>query len=327
MAEVLSDSEIQKLIGTVIVNGDPGSVRPNAYVLRLGGEGEFINTGKEFRLGQNEKKKGVKIAPGHAVGMTALETIDFRRETVEKTYPGCDLHGILSPTTDLAREGIVAPATQIDAGYCGTLNWTLTNTSAAERRFTFGERIYRLMILKLKEGERPAEPYKGYYQEKTGYVRSQRTGAPVGMKEAEWEDGFEREGPEMILETLIKSGYPWNMLGQQFKTIDQQFKTVTSEYAEIHDSISQLTTQIASIKEKQGGVADVVRSVLKDESKALRNDTLVTVSTLLAGFSGAAMTFYSSDRAVEIVKANGIYIGLAVLVCAITAFMYVNKRR
>lgn len=32
MAIILNDEEIGKLIGTVIVNGDPECIRPNSYV-------------------------------------------------------------------------------------------------------------------------------------------------------------------------------------------------------------------------------------------------------------------------------------------------------
>ena len=47
MAELLNDREIMNILGSVIVNGDPKSVRPNSYVLRLGSNGEFLTTGKE----------------------------------------------------------------------------------------------------------------------------------------------------------------------------------------------------------------------------------------------------------------------------------------
>src|SRR6266542_2085425 len=158
MATILNDTELKKLIGTVIIDGDITSIRPNSYVLRLGNEGEFLNAGKTFELGKS--KKGIRISPGHSVAVTALETIDFRPATVQKLYPGCALHAFISPTTDLSREGIVAPTTQIDAGYNGTLNWTITNSSNEERRFLYGERLYRLTILKLEAGEVPVKPYE-----------------------------------------------------------------------------------------------------------------------------------------------------------------------
>ncbi len=77
MATILSDTEIKQLLGTVIVDGDASCIRPNAYVLRLGPVGEFLSTGKEFTIGS--KKKGLRIQPGHSVGVTAHETLDFRR--------------------------------------------------------------------------------------------------------------------------------------------------------------------------------------------------------------------------------------------------------
>ena len=48
MAQLLSDQEIRSVLGTIIKDGDPSSVRPNSYVLRLGSAGEYLTTGKEF---------------------------------------------------------------------------------------------------------------------------------------------------------------------------------------------------------------------------------------------------------------------------------------
>jgi deoxycytidine triphosphate deaminase len=327
VAEILNDAELKRLIGKVIVNGDEACIRPNSYVLRLGGEGEFISTGKEFKLAENGKKKGVKLAPGHAIGMTAMETLDFRRETVEDLFPDSDLHAFLSPTTDLSREGVVAPTTQVDAGYFGTLNWTLTNSSSIERRFTIGERIYRLTVLKLAKGERPDRLYDGQYQSRTGYVRSQRKGAPVGMKESEWEDGFEKEGPEAILDNLISAGYPWNRLGEQFRLIDQQFKTVTNEYGEIRDSIESMNQQMALLKEKQSNVADVVREVLRGERQSLRNDTLVSVGTVLALMVGMGLTIHTSPALSAVVSTYGAAIGIGIIVAAVGVAAFSNRRR
>lgn len=172
MATILNDIELEKLIGEVIVNGNTDCLRPNSYILRLGAEGEFINTGKPFKLG--DKKKGIRIPPGHSVGVTSFETLNFQRDVIHKIFPGEDFHAFISPTTDLSREGIVVATTQIDAGYHGTPNWTLTNTSSDERRFIFKERLFRLTIFKLEKGETPGNLYTGDYQSKTGYVPSRR---------------------------------------------------------------------------------------------------------------------------------------------------------
>jgi deoxycytidine triphosphate deaminase len=169
--KILSDIEIKKLIGKVIIGGDESCVRFNAYIMRLGSEGVIHNTGEEFEL-SNKKKKEIVIPQGHSVGVVALETIDFKRDAVRELYPENDLCGSLWPTRELLREGIVVPATHVDAGYAGTLKWTLTNTASVDRRYLCGERICRLTIYRLEVDEIPEFPYEGDYQGTTGYVRS-----------------------------------------------------------------------------------------------------------------------------------------------------------
>jgi deoxycytidine triphosphate deaminase len=330
MATILNDNELKKLLGTVITNGDPSSVRPNSYVLRLGDEGEFLNASKEFTLGKT--KKGIRVPPGHSVAITSLETIDFRPGTVEKIYPGCALHAILSPCTDLSREGIVAPTTQIDAGYHGTLNWTITNTSNQERRFLQKERIYRVTILKLEEGEVPLKCYEGSYQGQTGYVRSRRTGAPVGMRDNEWEDAVAEGGPEALLDNLIKSGYPWHALAQKLKTIDQQFKIVSDEYGAIHDSLKNLSTEVDTLNRQQNeasrSIPQVISTTLRDEAASLQNRWLLTSGSLLLALLGLIVSFTSSQNAISFLKANGAWIGVVlVLIGVISAVVAIRRPR
>jgi deoxycytidine triphosphate deaminase len=325
MATLLNDIELGRLMGTVIVDGDPSCIRPNAYVLRLGSVGEFLNTGKEFELGP--KKKGLKIQPGHSVAVTAHETLDFRRETVHKIYPDQDLHGIVSPTTDLSREGIVAPTTQVDAGFHGTLNWTFANTSSEERRFVHKERIYRIAIFKLEAGETPERLYTGDYQSQTGYVRSHRTGAPVGMKESDWEDAQTKGGPEDLLENLIRSGYPWHILGSRLKEMDRQFKTVTEEYAEIHDSMTELSGQLSAIKERQNDTPETVRKVLREEANSLQNRWLIGAGSVVLAFAGVALSMSSNPGLWQFVRAQSVYLGLGLISAAAVALWLISRHR
>jgi deoxycytidine triphosphate deaminase len=325
MAIILNDQTIRKLFGKVILDADESCIRPNSYVLRLGSTGEFLNTGKEFELGK--KKKGVRLQPGHSVGVTAHETLDFRRETVHKIFPGRDLHGIVSPTTDLSREGIVAATTQVDAGYQGTLNWTLANTSSTERRFVHKERLFRLTIFKLEEGETPEHLYAGDYQAQTGYVRSRRTGPPVGMKDTEWEDAFVKGGPEDLLDHLIGSGYPWHILGSRLKQIDQQFKTVTEEYSEVHDAISQLTAHVDQIRKQQSEISETVRKVLREETSALQNRWLVGAGSLFLGFLGVVLTLSSSTPTWEFFRQHGIGIGIGLVAAAAVVLAVLSRQK
>ena len=61
MATILNDLELGKLIGTVIVNGEPSCLKTNSYALRLGGPGEFLNVGKQFTLGALILDRSFKI--------------------------------------------------------------------------------------------------------------------------------------------------------------------------------------------------------------------------------------------------------------------------
>ena len=326
MAEVLSDRELKRIIGTVIEDGDTGSVRPNSYVLRLGASGEFLNSGKAFKLGNG--KKGIRVAPGHSVGVTARETIDFSREAVGKFFPDHDLHGIISPTTDLAREGIVAATTQVDAGYHGTLNWTIVNTSSHERRFLFEERCFRLTILKLAAGERPQQVYAGDYQGQEGYVPSRRRGAPVGMKEHEWEDSTIEGGPEDLLQDLIKSGYPWSVLGERLVALSGQFKTVTNEYADITNSIQRLESEISSLRSERDSITERVRKAVSDQIPSILAPLTVRTASFLFLLIGLWLTVWSSEPAMQFLESHGVAIGLLIMIVAgLVGFFYRIKPR
>ena len=325
MAKILSDRDLQKLLGKAIIGADSSCIRPNSYILRLGSNGEFINTEKKFEISESGIKRGIKLQPGHAIGITSLETIDFRLETVEKIHPGCNLHGILSPTTDLSREGIMAATTQIDAGYHGTLNWTMTNNSNKETRFLYGEKIYRLTIFLLEEGEKPEKLYAGDYQEKIGYIRSQRKGAPQGMREAEWEHAFKKDGPEEKIDEIINAGgYPWNIIGPKLKEIGQKFETVSKEYADIRDFVSKIEVQIGKISNE---IPDKVRGILRDESENERSKLLSRAGLILLGLLGLVMTAISNEWFFNFIKSNVGIIGLVIIVIAVALFSWINKRK
>lgn len=324
MAKLLNDTELKQILGSVIINGDEAGVRPNSYILRLGSQGEFLNTEKEFEIGK--VKKGIRLDSGHSVGVTSFETLDFRRSTVHKFFPNCDLHAFLSPTTDLSREGIVAPTTQIDAGYNGTLNWTLANTSSRQRSFVYKEKIYRLSIFKLEEGETPGVLYDGDYQSQTGYVRSCRPGAPTGMKDCEWEEALTEGGPEDILKTLIKSGYPWNMLGKQLKIIDDRFEDVTNEYQQIVNAMTKISGEVE--KFSQTDLKGMIRTTLHDEATSLQNRWLVNTGVLLGGIAGVVLTITSNKYAMDALKSPfGTLIGILLVFGAIAFFRFHQNKK
>ncbi len=325
MATILNDRELKSLFGTVLRNAEEECLRPNSYVLRLGDRGEFINTGKSFDLSRS--KKDIQVHPGHLVGVTAFEDLDFRRETVHTVFPGHDLHAFVSPTTDLSREGMIAPTTQVDAGFHGTLNWTLTNNSNEERRFLFKEKIYRITIFKLDEGESPEHLYSGDYQNQKGYVRSKRTGAPVGMKESEWVGPFVKGGPQDLLDQLMSSGYPWGILGKRLKEIDQQFRDVTDEYSEIHDAIEALKTYAAQIQERQSDTPNMVRKILREEVGSLQNKWLIGAGALFVGAVGLFFTLSTNSSVWGFLQENSFAVGLTCTIAAASTLIFVARQK
>lgn len=328
LAELLNDREIRQVLGSVIQDGDESSIRSNSYVLRLGAHGEFLTTGKEFALGDApNSKKGIRVPPGQSVALTSYETIDFRRETVHKHFPEHDLHAFISPATDLQREGVVAPSTQIDAGYMGTLNWTISNSSSEERRFVHQERLFRLTILKLGSGETPEALYAGEYQGKTGYVRSRRAGPPVGMRDVDWEDSTTTEGPQALLERLIKSGFPWTVLGERLQKIDNQFQVVTNEYADIRDAMQALERETGAINKAQAGLTEQIRNVVRDEFPAMHAQGLVRSGSLVAAAIGIGLSIWSLDALRSFILEYAWQIGLALVVAASAALWRLRPRR
>ncbi len=324
MPSFLCDRDIKNLLGAVIEDGVEENLRPNSYVIRLGTEGEFLNSGKEFELGR--QKMGIIIPPGHSVAVTSLETIDFTREAVRQIFPDCDLHGILSPTTDLSREGLVAPTTQIDAGFKGTLNWTINNTSNVERRFLYKEKIFRLTIIKLEEGETAEHLYDGDYQGKTGYVRSMRKGAPVGMKESEWVNSTTEDSPEALLENLLKSGYPWHALGQRLKMIDSQFKTVSEEYAEINKSITKISADVEKYNTQYSSLPGLVRNTLIEEASSLQYRWLIGVGSMIIVLLGLVLTVITNDSVLNFLKNNGAWIGVVLIFGGICLAYFLTRK-
>ena len=327
MAEVLNDKELKRIVGGIIVDGDPTSVQPNSYVLRLRRDGEFLNTGKSFKLGNGPRDlKGIRIAPVQSVGITSRERIDFSRATVDEFFADNDLHGFLTPTTRLSREGLGASSTQIDAGCKGTLNRTITNSSHQERRFLYEEPCYRLTILKLNKGERPSSPYEGDYQEKEGYVPSKRRGAPTGMKERDWAHATLEGGPEEHLQALIKTGYPWDILGERLILLDGQLKTVSDEYASIRESMDELRKRIDDIAENQSNLRETVRNGLREEMPSILDRVMPRGLAALMVLVGLGTVLLGSPVIVDWWTQSAVWLG-AILVLAGAVGSWALRRR
>jgi len=334
MATILKDSEIEKLLEKIIKNGTKENIRPNSYIIRLGSRGEYLGTGREFELSSDAgKKRGIKLPPGHSVGVSSIEEIDFSKETIDSLYPNQALHGFLSPTTDMSRESVVVASTQIDSGFRGSLNWTLSNTSSQERRYMYGEALFRLTIFKLDENESPQTSYAGHYQEKIGYVRSSRKGPPVGMRENEWEEPYLDGGPEESLERLMNAGYPWQAVAIRLTEIDNNSALVSNEYQKIKASIEDVDEKITGINSTISGIDNTVKNLIRETVKEeipliksliretvdeemphLYNWAIVKVIGAFAILAGLILAITTSQQAMDFLSKYGVLIGLAVII-------------
>lgn len=325
MATILCDNEIKNLIGPVIKNGDPSCIRPNSYILRLGEKGEFLNNKRKFEL-DRENFRGIKVQPGHTVSLSAYEDIDFRRDAIHQVFPKCDLHAFISPTTDLSREGLMATTTQVDAGYHGTLNWTLTNTSNEEQSFVFEEELFRITFFKLSENEEvPEELYNGHYQGKYGHVSSERKGPPRGIRDSQWIDSKSKDGPEEKLEDIINAGWPFNMLGKRLKVIDNQFQEIRDEYDAINKSINEAKKDIT--KDLKRDIYEIVKEVFKEYAATMRLQWLCGAAGLMAVIIGLLLPFYINEKANLFLKANIFLISPLLTIIGIAVIVFVVKKK
>jgi deoxycytidine triphosphate deaminase len=175
MAKILADRDIRKLLGTVILNADENRVNPNGIEIRLGKHVLFQSTDEERQLGPGTY---LKVLPGESVIISSFEDFVLTRDAIDKTFPGCDLMALITPTTTMMREGIIPAATKVDSGWSGTLNWGLRNSSIRDFVLGYGEPIFKLTIFLLEGGEIPDIPYgeraDDRYQNTQGIARSTR---------------------------------------------------------------------------------------------------------------------------------------------------------
>src|SRR5271154_2725845 len=107
VARILSDKDVRKLLGSVILNADENRINPNGIEIRLGKHVLFQSTDEEKEL---DVGMYLKILPGESVIISSFEDFAFTEETISKVFPGCDLMALITPTTTMMREGIMQSA-------------------------------------------------------------------------------------------------------------------------------------------------------------------------------------------------------------------------
>ena len=260
MANILPDTKINELLGTVLLNTQPEFIRSNSVKLRLGSRVKFLSTDETFDIAED---CFLRVLPGESVIIKSLEVVDFSAETVKNHCPDGALYGLISPTTTMMREGISQVTTVIDPGFKGVLNWGLHNASTRAFILKYGEPIYKLTIFALEAGEVPAKFYgqgkNDHYQNQDGIIESIRQ-LPVNIPDNKTiSSSFDKID---VTKQLKLAGHPFNYIGSEIDKLQGQYeileKRVNGLSSKIGDETQTLTTKIKESESSLKSHVDVV---------------------------------------------------------------------
>lgn len=248
MAKILSDRDVKKLIGTVILGATEEQLNPNGIELRMGGNVQFHSTDEDKTL---IEESFLKIHPGETVTISSLESIDFRASTTQAIFPGKMLMGLITPTTTMMREGISQVSTKIDAGYKGILNWGIRNGSARDLILQYGEPIFKLTIFLLEEDEIPDLAYgeraSDKYMDAERIVPSKRRIPSRIPKDKIVSSRYGKIDPK---EQLRETGYPFDHFATELTRLEGELKIVTTGHKGLLDRIETLSSNLDGVFER-----------------------------------------------------------------------------
>ncbi|MGB9703676.1 MAG: dCTP deaminase [Candidatus Micrarchaeia archaeon] len=164
---VLGKYEILKYIKRKTLEIKPFSdeiISNNGLDLRIGSETAFFNgnvakvhldkTDATEIFSKKKNKKYVKLQPHTFTLLHTLEYVRFPKDVV----------GLCNLRSTLARWGIIAPPTIIDAGFEGNITIEIFNSTNAELYLPINSRFLHVILIKTKG----AEVYRGSYFKQTG---------------------------------------------------------------------------------------------------------------------------------------------------------------
>jgi len=164
---VLGKYEILKYLEKNLLRIEPFSeeiVSNNGLDLRIGSEVAYLTkktekayldkTDSSKLFSKERKKKYIELPP---LRFTLLHTVEY------VSFPN-DIVGFCNLRSTLARWGVMAPPTIIDAGFEGNITIEVFNASNTKLYLPVNARFLHVILVKT-EG---AEPYKGSYLKQTG---------------------------------------------------------------------------------------------------------------------------------------------------------------
>lgn len=332
MATMLSDRELKKLISKCILHGSDSQLKGNSYELRLGSPVLFQTTLEKLELPIG---KYLEIGVGEAVTVASLETIDFRKKTVQEIFPESLLMGFVTPTTTMMREGISDVATIVDAGFRGSLNWLLKNDSSNPNIIKHGESLFKITIFKLDKGEIPEKIYgereKDFYFEKEGIVKSARQLEAQILEEDKVKSSEEKLDPKKRLQ---EAGGLWSHVSTELVALDGKIEEV---YKNVLDMKKEFSERTINLSDKISTESSSIGDKLKDLEQRLREYMDQSIDKfshkvkgsflgwiLTAVFAVAAIASIMGDEVSSKVR-FGVFVVSAILVILVLVFFTKKK--
>lgn len=143
-----------------------------------------------------------------------------------------------------------------------------------------------------------------------------------------------RRAPEALLNRVIESGFPWNVLGTKLKAIDDQFRVVSEEYASIHDSIGRLQDEVGSlgrdveqIRNDQGNLTERIRQIVREEIPAIHDRWLIGTASLIAVLIGLGLSVFGSPDMRQVLATHGAWIGASLVILGVAGGIWLARRR
>jgi len=299
MARILSDREIKKLFGDVLIGADERFVSPNGIEIRLGKEIRFMSTNEKRSIPEGHF---ITVHPGESVLITSLEKLDFTRKTINKHFAGQMLMAIITPTTTMMREGMLQCATKVHAGYFGELNWGFRNSSSKDFTIQQGEPMFNLTLFLLEKDEVPDVAYgekpEHTYQNTSGIASSRRKVHADIPKEQIVSSSFLKLDPKV---QLREAGHPFTFIGTELTQLEGKFELVSSD-----------------VKALERKIDDVMAAV---QLKSLTS-TIAAIVMLM----GLVLTVVTNDSTLKFLKNQGSWIGILLFLVAAVILFFALRR-
>ena len=146
---MLLDEELEKVVGTIILNGDKRYVQPSSYDIRVGEEIFFSERGEREEIKMGDVRY---LQPFESLLLKTIEEIRLPKNMV----------GIVLPSSKLATRGLIYTGGSIDPGYEGFLWINIRNMGPRYEEIEFGQPIASISLLKFEEEKKVK---KGYAEE------------------------------------------------------------------------------------------------------------------------------------------------------------------